>query len=75
MRTTLEIDDQVMAAARSLARSRGTSVGAAVSELARRGLMQSAGARVDAHYSPFPVMVGDEGVLVTDELIAELRDD
>ncbi|QDO87406.1 hypothetical protein FNH13_02875 [Ornithinimicrobium ciconiae] len=75
MRTTLEIDDQIMAAARSLARSRGISLGAAVSELARRGLMRSVTTQVDMHYSPFPVMAGDESVLVTDELIADLRDD
>ncbi|MCK0111925.1 hypothetical protein MWU75_07220 [Ornithinimicrobium sp. F0845] len=75
MRTTLEIDDQVLAAARSLARSRGISVGAAVSELARRGLMPPTTPRVNAHYSPFPLMVGDEEILVTDELVAELRDD
>ncbi|NLG20505.1 MAG: hypothetical protein GX555_03610 [Actinomycetales bacterium] len=75
MRTTLEIDDQVLAAARSLARSRGISLGAAVSELARRGLTPAVEGRLDTHYSPFPVMVGDEAVLVTDELVAELRDD
>lgn len=38
MRTTLEIDDVVLAAARTLAEETGTSLGAAVSELARRGL-------------------------------------
>ena len=38
MRTTLEIDDAVLAAARALSQATGTSLGAAVSELARRGL-------------------------------------
>jgi hypothetical protein len=37
-RTTLEIDDDVLAAARVLARERGESLGQVVSELARRGL-------------------------------------
>ncbi len=73
MRTTLELDDTVLAAARSLARARGTSLGAAVSELARRGLASASEGTVDYSYSPFPVMVG-EGELVTDDLIAELRD-
>lgn len=73
MRTTLDLDDTVLAAARSLARARGTSLGEAVSELARRGLAGSSSATVDYSYSPFPVMVGD-GEIVTDELIAELRD-
>ncbi len=39
MRTTLEIDDDVIAAARELARDEGTSIGSVVSDLARRGLM------------------------------------
>ncbi|MDA2987915.1 MAG: antitoxin [Actinomycetota bacterium] len=38
MRTTLDIDDSVLAAARSLSADSGMSLGAAVSELARRGL-------------------------------------
>ena len=36
MRTTLDIDDDVMAAARELAREEGSSIGAVVSDLARR---------------------------------------
>ena len=73
MRTTLEIDDTVLAAARSLAKSRGLSLGAAVSGLARRGLSSRSSAVVDYSYSPFPVMIGD-GEVVTDALILELRD-
>ena len=38
MRTTLEIDDAVLAAAKVLSAELGVSLGAAVSELARRGL-------------------------------------
>ena len=37
MRTTLTIDDDVLAVARALAGRRGVSLGTAVSELARRG--------------------------------------
>ncbi len=74
MRTTLDLDDTVLAAARALARSRGTSLGEAVSELARRGLRHQSREAVDLSYSPFPVMVGDDTVVVTDELVAELRD-
>ena len=73
MRTTLDLDDTVLAAARSLARARGVSLGAAVSELARRGLHAAGDAPMDTSYSPFPVIVGSTDV-VTDELIAELRD-
>jgi hypothetical protein len=38
MRTTLQIDDDVVAAARALAASERRSLGAVISELARRGL-------------------------------------
>jgi hypothetical protein len=45
MRTTLDIDDDVVVAARELAAGERRSLGAVISELARRGLMP---ARVDA---------------------------
>ena len=78
MRTTLDIDDTVLAAARSLARSRSISLGAAVSELARRGLSGGPDGRtgrptVDLTYSPFPILIGD-GDVVTDDLVAQWRD-
>lgn len=38
MQTTLNLDDDVLAGARALATERGVSVGAALSELARRSL-------------------------------------
>jgi hypothetical protein len=38
MRTTLDLDDDVIAAARELAASERRSLGAVISELARRGL-------------------------------------
>jgi hypothetical protein len=45
MRTTLEIDDDVVAAARELAAGERRSLGSVISELARRGLTP---ARVEA---------------------------
>jgi hypothetical protein len=38
MRTTLEIDDDVLQAARELARNRSTSAGRVISDLARQAL-------------------------------------
>ena len=40
MRTTLTIDDDVLAVARALAARRGVSLGSAVSDLARRGFSE-----------------------------------
>ena len=37
MRTTIAIDDDVLAVARALAERKGSSLGSALSELARRG--------------------------------------
>ena len=45
MRTTLDLDDDVLVAARELAAERRRSLGAVISELARRGLTP---ARVEA---------------------------
>ena len=42
MRTTLDLDDDVMAVARVLAAERGVSIGRALSDLARRGLRPQA---------------------------------
>lgn len=76
MRTTLEIDDRVLAAARSLARAEHVSVGRAVSLLALRGLgTGGAGPRLDVASAPFPVLVGDPEHPVTDELVGRFRDD
>ena len=41
MRTTLKIDDDVLAAARELAERNGCTLGKAVSELARKGFTDS----------------------------------
>lgn len=76
MRTTLSIDDDVLAAARERARRDGRSVGAVLSELARsalRGSVSPAGEHPDAFlgFEPLP----PRGALVTNELIDELRDE
>ena len=76
MRTTLDIDDSVLAAARSLARAERFSIGRAVSILATRGLQAGATPlRVDTSYSPFPVLIGSVDHPVTDDLVATFRDD
>ena len=55
MRTTLTIDNDMLAAARSLARARSISVGQALSELARRGLTATTRVRTSRAGSSFPV--------------------
>ena len=80
MRTTLDIEDDVLAAAKELARRERKSAGAVLSELARRALtgapasgaaLASSGRKPSvAGFRAFPA----RGKVVTDELIDALRD-
>ena len=77
MRTTIAIDDDVLLAAKALARRDGSSIGAVISELARKGL--NSGSQVDGvaendgfyGFRPLP----KRGKPVTNELIDRLRED
>jgi hypothetical protein len=55
MRTTLTIDDDLLAAARSLARAKSQTLGGALSELARRGLAGTPRVRAARRGAGFPV--------------------
>lgn len=77
MRTTLDIDDGVLAVIKELAQREGKSCGAVLSELAKRALTQ--GARTDgvseppAAYGFRPLPAGSE--FVTNALVDKLRDE
>ena len=76
MRTTLDIEDDVLQAAKELARRDGSTAGRVLSELARRGL---AGADRGARGRPrlrrgVPVLPS-RGGLVTMEQVQRLRDE
>ncbi len=72
MRTTAELDDDVAAAARALAQHEHISVGRAINVLARRGMAPSTPATAS---SGFPTFAPVGGHVITDELVAENRDD
>lgn len=55
MRTTLTIDDDLLAAARSLAQAKSESLGKAISDLARRGLNADPELCENRQASAFPV--------------------
>ena len=61
MRTTLTIDDDLLAAARSLARARAEPVGKALSELARRGLNATSRVCTSKRRTGFPVFSVPQG--------------
>ena len=72
MRTTLEIDDDVLAAAKAIATAQRKTTGAVVSELARNGLRWPAhlGAR-----NGVPLLtIRNPGALVSLDTVNALRD-
>jgi len=77
MRTTIDIENDVLAAAKEIARMENAGVGKVISRLVRQALAGSA-TDADAHgksspatgFQPFPA----RGIIVTNELIDRLRD-
>lgn len=74
MRTTLTIDDDVLAAAKGLAVRQHKSVGEVISALARKALLPAVKRRDVRNGLPLlPVRAGAEPV--TPELVNQLRDE
>jgi hypothetical protein len=71
MRTTLDLDDDVLAAARSIAAARKQTMGKVVSDLVR----QSLATKLTKAPSGVPLLPHRPGVIVTNELIDKLRED
>ena len=72
MRTTLDIDDDVLQAARELAKAEKTTVGQLISELARRGLTQPSDSDMQSVeiVDGIPVLPGRK--IVTNEMVEKL---
>ncbi|MCB1214319.1 MAG: antitoxin [Deltaproteobacteria bacterium] len=76
MRTTLTIDDDLLAAAKSLARESSTSLGEVVSKLMRRGLNTTSRMSKKRSSSGFPVFSVPKGAhLITLEDIRRAEDE
>jgi hypothetical protein len=77
MRITLDIDDDVLTAARSLARHRGCTLGEMISTLARSAI-NAPPRPASSVAEPAPLYgfeaFASEGKIVTNEQIDELRD-
>ena len=76
MRTTLDIEEDVLFAAKALARREKKSAGKVISELARKGLAGDASPtarepKAVYGFKPFP----REGRIVSNEMIDKLRED
>ncbi len=73
MRTTLAIADDVLVAAKAIAREQGKTVGEVVSDLARRSLRKPATRRERNGVPLLPVQKGNP--VVTLEIVNALRDE
>ncbi|MES2127071.1 MAG: CopG family transcriptional regulator [Pseudomonadota bacterium] len=74
MRTTLAIDDDILAAARNLAQTQGKSLGAVISALARHGLQPKKAQPAKRNGVPLlPIQAGS--LPVTLEVVNRLRDE
>ena len=73
MRTTLNIDDDVLTVARALAERNGCSLGSAVSELARRGFKGMDAVEKD-NVIPVVRVSADAGPITSEDVYKELDD-
>jgi hypothetical protein len=78
MRTTLDIDEDVLAAVKSIARSESRTAGKVLSEVARKGLApitksQKRRSKDGIPLFNFPRKPGD--IIVTSEMVKKLRDE
>lgn len=71
MRTTLDLDDRVLAAARSRAHVRGISLGKAVSELAIEGYEAQVPATRNSEEDVIATLPHVPGHVITDEMVEE----
>jgi Arc/MetJ family transcription regulator len=74
MRTTFDIDDDVLAAAKELASGQKTTVGKVISDLARKALTHPAGRDEPRYRNGLRLMPRTEGI-VTPEMVERLLED
>lgn len=79
MRTTIDLEPDVLEAAKELARQQNTAVGKVISRLVRQALTAPASTTLPAETSPIASVTGfvpfaARGQLVTNALIDQLRD-
>lgn len=83
MRTTLDIDDDILAAAKELARAEGKTAGQVLSDLARRALTSPAdgppgmgeGQQVGYEDDLWVTFPKRAGVVITTELVRKIQDE
>jgi hypothetical protein len=74
MRTTLDIDDDVLAAAKELASGQKTTAGKVISDLARKALTEPSSRKL-RYRNGFAILPRRGGGVVTPELINRLAEE
>jgi len=69
MRTTLDIDDDVLAVAKQLAKARNSSVGRVISDLARQALTRSPMRGEEPRYRNGFRILPSTGEIITSEMV------
>ncbi len=75
MRTTLDIEEDVLLAVKELARHEKTTAGKIISRLARKGLTGDRKRSRKVEYRNGVPLLPRRGVIVTNELIDKIRDE
>ena len=75
MRTTLDLDDDILAAVKSLAASQSTSAGKVASELIRKSLAPKKTKRRYRNGVPLFDFPRQPGIVVTSEMVKKLQNE
>lgn len=75
MRTTLDIEEDVLLAAKELARHEKTTAGKIISRLARKGLSGDSNKSRKIKYRNGVPLLPSRGVIVTNEMIDRIREE
>ena len=75
MRTTLNIDDDLLFAVKELARTEKTSIGNIISRLARRGLSANLENKRGITYRNGVPLLPSRGRVITNEVIDKIREE
>jgi len=73
MRTTVDIEEDILLAAKEIARLRGITLGRVLSDLARQSLTRKSPTSIKHGLPQFPIQPG--AGIVTAELVNQLRDE
>lgn len=74
MRTTLDIESDVLNAAKELARREKTTAGRVISRLARKGLVGDGKGREMTYRNGVPILPS-RGRIITNELVNKIREE